>query len=49
MRGSFSDRRSSAFIGGHTVLLGFFGGRLDHRIAKKTKNIWPPINAAERG
>jgi hypothetical protein len=34
MRGSFSDPRSSAFIGGHTVLLGFFGW-LDRRITKK--------------
>jgi hypothetical protein len=49
MHGSFSDPRSSSFIGGHTVLLGFFGGWLDHRIIKKTKNIWPPINADERG
>jgi hypothetical protein len=34
MHGSFSDPRSSAFIGGHTVLLGFFGW-LDDRITKK--------------
>jgi hypothetical protein len=46
MHGSYSDPRLSAFIGGHTVLLGFFGW-LD--ITKKTKNIWPPINADERG
>jgi hypothetical protein len=38
----FSDPRSSSFIGGHTVLLGFFGW-LDDRITTKTKNIWPPI------
>jgi hypothetical protein len=44
----FSNPRSSAFIGGHTVLLGSFGW-LDHRITKMTKNIWPPINADERG
>jgi hypothetical protein len=48
MHGSFSDPRSSAFIGGHPVLLGFFGW-LDHGITKKTKNIWPPIDADERG
>jgi hypothetical protein len=37
MHGSFSDPRSSAFIGGHTVLLGFFGwlGSQNHKEDKE--------------